>query len=206
MSYKISFILIFVFLTGQLVFAQGSLIARKTVNLNWKKSPDTLSNEGLGRLHFLSFEGAAFDESEMMPIKSEKIQLSRASNIRIELSNPVFENINSTLDWGQQFIKNDIVFNINISAEKGRPSAQINFIPLRKNKETGQFERLISADLNIFSIEAEGNSNFVRKSSSTLSKLNDGQIYKIKVGNSGIYKIDYQLLSSLGVDVDNINT
>ena len=205
MSYKISFILIFVFFTQQLVFAQGNLIARKTLNLNWKKSPDTLSNEGLGRLHFLSFEGAAFDESEMMPIKSEKIQLSRASNIRIELSNPVFENINSTLDWGQQFIKNEIEFNINISAEKGRPSAQINFIPLRKNKETGQFERLISADLNIFSIDTEANSNFVRKSSSTLSKLNDGQIYKIKVGNSGIYKIDYQLLSSLGVDVDNID-
>jgi hypothetical protein len=188
-----------------LLSAQGSIIGRKAISLNWKNSPDTLSNEGLGRLYFLSFDGAAYDESEMMPVKSEKILISRSSDIKVEIANAVFENVNSTLDWGQQFIKNELEFSITISAEKGRPTVQISFVPIRKNKESGQFEKLVSAELNILSIAEESNFNFVRKSNSNVSKLSDGQIYKIKVGNSGIYKIDYQFLSSIGVDVDNID-
>ena len=205
MSFKILLIGFSIFMAPALLSAQGSLIGRKTINLNWKNSTDTLSNEGLGRLYYLSFDGAAFDESEMMPVKSVKILLSRNSNVRVELSNTVFENVNSTLDWGQTYIKNEIDFDISISSEKGRPNAQINFVPIRKNPTSGQYEKLISAELLIYATTTENSATFYPKSSANVSKLNDGQIYKIKVSNSGIYKIDYQLLSSLGVDINNID-
>ena len=205
MSLRISIFISFAFLFSVLNVSAQGIISRKNINLKWKNNPDTLSNEGLGRLYNLSFEGAAFDESEMMPIKTEKIELNRNSNIRIELSNPVFEAISSAQDWGQKFIKEEIDFNISISKEKGRSNAQVNYIPIRRNPISGQYERLISADMLVFATEAEDNFNSYSKSSATVSKLNDGQIYKIKVSNSGVYKIDYQFLSSLGVDVDNID-
>jgi hypothetical protein len=205
MSFKIPFFIISAFFISTIqILAQGNIIARRPIVLNWKNTPDTLSNEGLGRLYFMSFEGAAYDESEMMPLKTEKFSIARYANVRVELSNPVFEQISSSLNWGQEKIKDEIIFNSFVSTEKGRPTAQISFIPIRKNNN-GIFERLVSADLLIYAADTEYNTAAFAKSFSTFSKLNDGQIFKIKVGNSGVYKIDYQFLSSLGVDVNNID-
>ena len=78
------------------------------------------------------------------------------------------------------------------------PYANITFLPFRKNPESNINEMVVS-----FIVEIEIQSkNISRSSGSTRanwvsnSVLSQGEWYKISVSESGVYKIDYNLLNS----------
>lgn len=207
MSIRISLLILtgISFLFFQKSYAQGNLVKKINLSLDWKDKPDTLSIEGAERKLYLNFKGAAFDESQMMPFKTELFPLNAYAELKVEISNAVYEAIRFNQDWGQSQISDDIEFKTSVSFQRGSAYGQLQYIPIRKNPLNGQYEKLISADILVYAQASTKQAISRPKSATTLSVLNDGQIYKVKVSNSGIYKIDYNFLSALGVDVDNID-
>lgn len=187
--------------------AQGNLIKTIPVNLQWDAAPKPYSYAAEGNNYYLNFKGAAFDESIMLPVKTTQVLLSEMSTIRVELRQAQYEPINSLESWGQNNVSNEISFRADVSRLRGLPVANIQFVPIRKNPSSGQYERLVSGELQVFASPDRALSSSVAnaKSAGTTSKLNDGLIYKINVSATGVYKIDYNFLSSLGVDVNNID-
>ncbi len=184
------------------VAAQGTYINTIPVKIQWDAAPKAFSNDA--EKYFLTFRGAAFDESEMLPIKTERVNLNGPGTVRLELQRAVYEPIGNSVEWGQAAINNEILFKSEVSAQRGSYAAVIQFVPIRKNPLTGQYEKLMSGDLKIYA-ETSRNPAPAKTKNLQVSKLNDGQIYKFTVSGSGIYKLDYNFLQSLGVDVQNID-
>ena len=90
--------------------------------------------------------------------------------------------------------------------EHGQTVTGLTIIPLRINPTTGNAEKLVSFDVKTTLIEAKNQSPALKKAStSTKSVLAEGTVYKLKVSADGIYKINYDYLQDLGVDVENID-
>lgn len=198
-----------VLLSPCFLFSQGNLIQTTSVALQWEAEARTLTERSLEK-YYMYFEGAFFDEAEMLPIKTLQINLPEYSRVRVELQNAQFEPISNNIgqDWGQDKLSNQVNFRIDVSFNRRRPMANISFVPIRKNESTGQYERLISGELRIYASPDEEYAltyNTLATRNSTNSNLGTGRIYKIAIPQTGVYKIDYNFLQSLGVDVNNID-
>jgi len=91
--------------------------------------------------------------------------------------------------------------------EQKVPYAALSFVPIRKNKVTGKYEKLVAFDVELN--ESDNLQNGKKGSSGRTyaqhSVLANGNWYKISVANSGIYKITYNDLVSLGINVGSID-
>ncbi len=90
-----------------------------------------------------------------------------------------------------------------ISTAAGRPFLQIALVPFRKNPSTGITERLTSFVLQIESVPLPVKSSALTGKKKTAgtekSMLAYGNWFKIKVPETGIYKLTYGQLSSIGL-------
>lgn len=80
-------------------------------------------------------------------------------------------------------------------------------LPLRKNVQTGQLERLVAFDLQLQPVAYSGPRAGVAGANSFAghSVLASGDWYKIEVAADGIYRLTYADLQALGVDVASID-
>lgn len=90
-----------------------------------------------------------------------------------------------------------------VSYVRKQPKAVVEFIPLRKNATTGDIEKLVSFDIDIVPTK-KGKPRAIRKNA-TVSALNNGDFYKIGVVEDGIYRIDYDFLNGIGIDLASLN-
>ncbi len=191
---------------AQAVFAQQ--ITRQPLQLVWEATPRTLSvaPPPNAPTQYDHFQGAIYDESKpSLPIFVHRFALTQHSNIEADLQNAQYEPLTHDLAFANH-IGTDVVINSSVTYFRGRPSGLVHFVPIRRNPSTQQLERLVRADLTIRTTPAIHEHQTPAQSRNLLvSKLNDGNIYKIAISETGIYKLDYNFLRSLGVDVDNIN-
>ena len=170
----------------------------KTINVNENQT-----------ISVLDFDGAVFDPTTgALPAYTENVLLSVYDyDFKVIVENQIFEPFPQSqlflLDDAVS-IGNEIIVDQGISLEKKIPYASISFIPIRKNEITGFYERLISFDIVI---EVDENQSHQKKIKEYIdnSVLDSGSWYKIKVTNNGIYKISYQELSNMGMNVASIN-
>ncbi len=87
---------------------------------------------------------------------------------------------------------------------KGNRFLELNIIPIRFNNETGQFEKLVSFEIEKKYIHDEAYSDEPAQTYADNSVLATGNWYKLCVNKTGIYKINYDDLESLGIDAGNI--
>ena len=152
----------------------------------------------------LNFTGASFDENYLPQYVITRQLLSFASDIKVQLKNIVTEPlIDISLIRNQQSIGVDFKIVSKIVTRKKKPIAAISILPIRKNA-SGGFDRLISFDIDIQPVYTTSrlSANHTYGLSSVLSQ---GDWYKIAVLQTGIYKMDYLYLKSIGIDVDNID-
>lgn len=199
---KAFFLVLFISVNG---FAQTIV---EPVALKWDPQPREYAITEDQSLSYFYFEGAAYDEANPhFPIYSKKIELRTYGDLTPVLINAQYEPI--TVPDGIDFSNiGDLKLNSSVSFQRRQPMGVVYFNPIRKNPLNGQYERLVSADLQINIIPKtspySGGASTSRNNVTT-SKFADGQIYKIAINNTGIYKIDYNFLKDLGVDVDNID-
>lgn len=188
-------------------YAKQRLSGKKEIN--WGAVKKEKYAEGVEK-HFLYFEGAAYNaEQNYLPVYVYQAPTeNNASAIKAHIINAVFEpfetNDISKIE-GLETISSEIEVKAGIGYERKRKVSVVSFVPIRKNAVTGQYEKLVTFDLQVNTTEFK---TFQPKSSSTFaanSVLASGAWYKIAVQQDGIYKLTYEQLRDMGMNVSGVN-
>src|ERR1035437_7195595 len=147
-------------------------------------------------ISYLFFSGAIYNmDKSHFPVYREQIAMgNNVTKFSAEIINPVFEQIDDKEVLkvnGWKKIGKDIVVDASIGYEMKKPLAFVSFIPIRKNQQTGKYEKLISFEIKTSPLlykqgQPKSTIHFMQN-----SVLNHGTWYKIKVNHDGIYKLDY---------------
>ncbi|MFW5656895.1 MAG: type IX secretion system sortase PorU [Bacteroidota bacterium] len=157
-------------------------------------------------IYYLGFENAAYlNPDNRLPYYSEQIALKKNERIAgIKIQNTKWEKV----DWvklsyirGLQELPSDTKVEYVYETGRNVSSANLRFIPLRRNPQTGSIEKLTRFTLDVSKI-----SGAVTKLKSTTSALKtnsvlaSGSWLRFKVYKDGIYKITYQDLVDMGIE------
>ncbi len=180
-------------------------IAQTSISLNeqltWQATEKVITITPNKQVKTLSFTSASFEyPTHFLPVYAKKVKLNNDGKLKVKLLNPIYELVDLPNDLEiNDFIKNDIAIDAQIAYEKKHPFAIIEFIPIRLNPNTQQYEKLIQFDLLVEtnatnSAKPKGNRSYTKT-----SVLNQGNFYKFKVNQTGIHKIEAAFLEALGI-------
>lgn len=155
-------------------------------------------------LRSLHFKGATLNK-DLIPVYRESFPMpGGTSGVRAELINVQTEALNDiSLIPDAAPITTEFTIISELAFRKKSAIAGIEIVPIRRSV-SGSYEKLISFDLRL--IPESG--NLQRQASRTYtssSVLASGNWYRIGVTQNGVYKLSYQQLKSLGMDVDNLD-
>jgi len=199
--------LYFIFSIYFQLFAQTQYFKRE---ITWEKLKDISVSDSL-LVKTLFFQNAFFSPKyRQLPLYYEKFQLqNNSSTASVSILNLVFV---ACSDSETQILSNLHFTNDSIIPETSKllelkvPYVSITFVPLRKNSISGQFEKLVSFEIQI--TETDNLSKGTKGTSRTYvehSVLASGNWYKMSLTNTGIYKITYSDLVNMGINVSNID-
>lgn len=159
----------------------------------------------------LNFDGAIYDNKHKeLPLYHEIFPLNSTQGNTFEVINQNFIELTPA---ELKVIKNiDIIGNQIKVDQKLRVISKekfvgVVFLPFRKNSQTGKIEKLISFEFK----RTNGINNYLTEKSITArsyaknSVLAKGNWYKMSINSTGIYKLTYDDLLKLGMDVGTIN-
>lgn len=157
---------------------------------------------------FLWFEGAQFDASKnFLPYYFISEEVFADVTITASIENAVYETMdpNSVAVVGSQssMIGAEPEIIATVGSMRGQYFSNIRIVPIRKTAN-GSLERLVSFDLRT-SRQAVQRRAQMQTASVTTSVLSSGTWYRIGVASTGVYKIDYAFLNSLGLDMESID-
>jgi len=182
-----------------------------SINLNWHPLAFDQFTEEI-RKYFLFFTGCQYGEtSSELPVYIKRIKLNtNTTGFKTEIINPVYQQLSNEernqlkdlLNIGTEIEANSI-----INYHKKIPYGLVSFIPIRKNKLTGAYEKLISFDLKTSFEENHVNKKKAQapQQFASNSVLATGDWYKLSLSQNGVYKITYTMMKNMGIDVDLIN-
>ncbi len=189
----------------------GSLIAQTIEHADaiaWKGLSKTIDPSG-GIMEYMSFDGAFTDETTNLPMYSHVIPLENSgSEFQVDLFETIFETCSAEEILylsGLNFKQPEIEVVTSVVVKRKAAFGVISFIPIRKNAETGSFEKLVSfsATMTIGPAIAPENNKDLNYAENSV--LRSGVWKKIRVSESGIYKMDYDDLMNYGLDPTTIN-
>ncbi len=162
---------------------------------------------------FLWFDGASYDAAkQFLPLFTEIHPLPAGSNTAAAtILNPVYVPLDAAsiaaIGTAASFLTDEAQLTVNFTLSRKEPFANISILPLRKNPSSGQLEKLIS-----FSLDVRGTSSGLRNTAAastafaSSSVLATGTWYRIGVTTRGVYKMDFNFLSGLGIDMTTLST
>lgn len=154
--------------------------------------------------HILYFEKAASFNNDLLPYYSENINIRNFYNSNysysIKLENTRFiafdnDNFQGVLNLNNIF--NKIKITSEFYTARGIPYLQIKFLPLKKEL-SGTILKLIKFDIKIIKKRKNGTSKYSGLKNKTNSVLSSGTWKKIRIKNSGVYKITFSQLQNMG--------
>jgi len=179
--------------------------------IEWKKTIESNSVEGV-RERWFNFNGAGYDrEKGGLPFLLKRLDLGQEKIVQVNLIDVEYETLNTQEIEGikgVKYIRSDIDLNFFNGISKKVNFGSVLFVPLIYNKLTGSYQKVISYK---FEVITKGRNTLQEKkyanskSFTTNSKLETGEWYKIAVLNDGVFKMTYDYLKKLGVDIDNVN-
>lgn len=178
------------------------LLESRSIELSWGE--DQSINFGGTELRLPHFAEASYELSEWpnaFPYWRSNFSAPGYGKLRIELLNPEFETLETQAEWSS--VSNTIQTEAKIAQQGQLFQAQVRILPIRRNPNSGVLQRLKRADLRLFYQALPQPRSAARNGTS--SELSDGQVFKIRLTQTGVYRLDYQYLKDLGIDVDNID-
>lgn len=177
------------------VFAQSN-----SVNIKWTKGI-TLKNQQNSNIVVPDFDGA-FHLTQNNFLPSYHLTLN-GNVINFKISNEVYAPLEEEFKITQIQAEN---ISVSHATLKQKSISDIEILTVRQNPSTGVIEKLISFEYS-YSInnETPSASKRLKTTSPTSSVLATGDWYKLGFTNSGVYKIDYNYLVSIGITPSNIN-
>ncbi len=157
----------------------------------------------------LSFADARYEvETLSLPVYMERIRIgSPAYTVEAFLSNTVWEDLDADIKSleGYEMITAATEPKAAVAIERKQAYATISLIPLRKNPASGKYQKLVSFSLNITLKDLPGGMRASGQSYKANSVLANGNWYKFSVQTSGVYKISYNDLASMGLNLSSID-
>ncbi len=199
--YKKTSLLLFALLSIVSLSAQSTL--QKSIELQWSESivaQNTSFDSDYAKA--ADFNGASFQlEDHTLPIFLEDFPIPKSEHLVAVLKNAVFEPIQfpKTLNINEH-INNEIEVSAYIAHDRKQTMAVISFIPIRQNRSTGNYEKLISADIKFQYTPIAAQNNLKKIADTDNSVLNQGDFYKFEVTNTGVHKIDLNFIRELGFE------
>jgi hypothetical protein len=191
------YLVLFFLLASSGTFAQ----TMDPVNLNWFES--IIVDPSGEKITTLSFSGASLSENNSwLPEYSElKLMGSENESLTLELLDTEFELLSST---ERQLLKNkNIPTEINPTIHsltlRKKIYQQVQFIPIRKNPSTGEYQKLTHFSLK-FNRVSQSKTSAQSKSYLSSSVLASGKWVKIAVDTTAVHKISYSQLLEMGID------
>lgn len=200
--YKKTSLLLLTLLSVVSLYAQNTF--QKSIELQWSSSnsvESTVLESDYAKA--AEFKGAGFQlEDHNFPIFTTSFPITQNGKVEAVLENTVFEPISlpKVLDINEH-ISSEIVVETYTAHNRKQVEAIAMFIPIRQNKLTGKYEKLVSADILLqYTPIAAQHSLQKARTYTDNSILNQGDFYKFEVTNTGIHKIDLNFIRELGFE------
>jgi len=204
-------VLCIIFLAGvNNAYSQSAAYNKK---INWKSNiiNDHFKGDNIpvNKKYFLHFDDAVYDNKKAyLPIYTDRIAIPDADdggNYVPQMENMIFAEIESKQLEGviiPDDIQEEILIDHNYAYERKKAYLTFSFIPIRKNPNNGRLEKIISFSIKLNKTNAlnSGVNNKSIYSYASSSVLSSGQWYKIRIQESGIYKLSYTQLKEMGFD------
>lgn len=188
----------------QIVDSQAQII-RKKVSLAWTENL-VFKIDDENTLEFLNFEDAISDFNYGdLPVFFQKIAVDNFfSDCEVQLSNEVYENLSSedTKLVPLQLLKTVVEPQVHCYAEKGRPYAVVTLLPF-KSDGSAQVKKLVSFEMTLTLKPMTAKSGHSYASNSVLSS---GLWYKMKVSETGLYKLTFEDLVEMGFSASSVSS
>lgn len=190
----------FLKLSGQSVTVSDSIV--------WKPFEEIKISDKFSKV-ILNFENCQYDNpGSIIPLYVKRIPISVECNeVQIEFSSieTEFLNIPSNIKFifSDDDIPIDFKVSSNIFSERKIPYLNFSIIPIRRQTKTSKIELLKSFTIKFTPSNSKNKTkNRVYAQNSILSS---GDWYKFSVKNSGVTKITYSDLNTLGINPSEIN-
>ncbi len=199
--------LIFIFVFCLKVFPKTTSYSRV---IDWE-TPKNIGVSDSQTVKTLFFKNALFTSaSANLPSYFEKFQLTFIhQGTKIVLKKIIYvpcseEETNILINF--KYTNDTLSLQYSQMLEQKLPYIFVSMIPIRKNKINNQFEKLVSFEIEITEPDnpPSGKKGPVR-SYVDHSVLADGKWYRLSVKNTGIYKLTYSDLLTMGINVNGID-
>ncbi|MFO7790845.1 MAG: type IX secretion system sortase PorU, partial [Bacteroidales bacterium] len=170
-------------------------------NIKWK-GIQKIQIDSVNSFERLAFMDAVYYKNRHIPVCHHVLKPENVKLTDFEWENKTVKKLS---EEEQLFLKRhnielpdkfDVRFSHSIIRKK--QYAHINITPLRQNPKTGEPEKLIEFGLKINyeeTSELKSQRNYADN-----SVMDNGDWYKIRVGQPGVYKLTYNSISSMGFD------
>lgn len=176
----------------------------KDIQFEWQ-SPLVYKQADAEKIEFLSFIGSVSDESvPVLPRYYTHFPVDADySDYEISITAEHYEPVpaDEIRLIPKDFAPNEIRLQVETVYEKKKPHAAISFVPIRKG--ANGYERLTSVTLSLKGLNARKGQKGITEYA-THSVLQSGNWYRITVSSTGIYKVTYNDLVSLGIAVSGL--
>lgn len=180
--------------------AQGN----QNVSLAWKRVSMTFPEPH----EQLTFEGAlADDRNPTWPYYAFQMEVSSPSEAQVSLQDAVWEPVERDFKpFRDDVLKlsSDALIEVTPASERNRHYVHVRVLPVRKNANTGALERLVSFKLSTETMPAQTQAN-PRLKSIINSVLASGTFYKVSLKKTGVYKMDFNFLRDLGINMNGLD-
>ncbi|MCX6231744.1 MAG: type IX secretion system sortase PorU [Bacteroidetes bacterium] len=200
----VSNLIVYLLISNTLLLAQTK---KNWVELKWRGVHSEKIDEVSSR-SFFDFEGAFYEKN--IAFFTLRTELEN-NNVQadFEISDMIFDELTpdeilflKDADIQQTELKKQVF----ISQDKNKAFAILKLNPFRINPLTGKLEKLIAFNYQLITnaiLRTAVNSE--KKSYAAHSVLSIGNWYKLAVQNTGIYKITYNDLVAMGINVATLN-
>lgn len=194
MNHKILFTLF----TSMMFFYSFS---QELKTISWGGLSTSLYNDSLVTL--LDFEESLHNHSvSQNNVYFEKIPISK-KNVDVNIFDVIYFNANSSeLKYiSKSELTTELQYHYYVATEKKQHYLFFYLVPFRKSGEMIQKVKEFKLEINV----SESDVDAKKKQPTNNSILSTGNWYKIGVNQTGLHKIDGSFLTSMGVDIANVN-
>lgn len=186
--------------TTLFIFILFSFSLLKSQNTNLLKKIDWQENIKHHNSTIFSFYGANYIDNSYLPYFNDFINIPNGQNFDIELVNIKTEIIPNTKtnNINIENVQQDFVIKTETSNQRKEAYLNIEILPLRRNSNN-QIEKLVEFEYNFISNSEKKSTAFKKHSFANGSVLSSGDWYRIQIKESGVYKITFDELESIGI-------
>lgn len=201
MKYKIALL---AFLFSFITIASAQTTEVSSHEISWKGVEKWYA--GSNNIDVISFEGAQYPTENHLPYFNKRITCEKGYNYHVEIKNEIYSPLTteeSKLIVDKSGISDKATIHTEILHERETDFLDIRILPFLSIQ--GKISKLQSFDLEITKQnQPQKVIATTRHTYSSSSVLAQGKFVKIKIANTGVYKLTYDDLNSMGVSPANV--